>query len=115
MNGYKVNIEEETVDNTDYRRVIYTTNETQLVLMSIPKNDDIDKETHKTSTQFIRVEEGSGVAYINNKQYRIKAGDALVIPAGVLHYIKNTSKEPLKIYTLYSPPQHPKDLIERFH
>jgi mannose-6-phosphate isomerase-like protein (cupin superfamily) len=115
MEGFKINIEQETEKNNNYRKVVYTTEQTQLVLMSIPKGDDIDREIHKNVTQFIRVEKGSGVAYLNNKQYRLKEGDAIIIPAGVEHYIKNTSNKPLKLYSLYSPAQHKKGLVEVSH
>jgi len=113
--GYKINIEESTLKNINYRKVLYTTGQTQLVLMSIPEGDDINKEIHEKTTQFIRVEQGTGVAYLNGKQYRLRDGDAIIIPAGVEHYIKNSGSIPLKLYTLYSPAEHEFNLVERYH
>lgn len=113
--GYKTNIEKATVDNRMYRRILYTTEQTQLVVMSIPPGDDIDKEKHEITTQFIRVEQGNGVAYISDKMYRLKDGDCLIIPSNTWHYIKNTGEDDLKLYTLYSPPEHPKNLVQATH
>lgn len=113
--SFKINLENETLKNKSYRKVIFTDNNTQVVLMSIPPNDYIDREIHKNTTQFIRIEKGSCVAYIEEYQYRLKSGDAIVIPKGHEHYIKNTGKIPLKLYTIYSPPEHPKDLVQNFH
>lgn len=112
--GFKDNIERTTILNTAYRKTLYTTKQLQLVVMNIPIGGDINKEIHKNATQFIRVEEGNGVAYLNGKQYKLKDGDSIVIPSGTEHYIKNTSKNnSLKLYTVYSPPQHPDGLVER--
>lgn len=111
----KINLEKDTIKNLAYRKVIYTDNQTQLVLMSIKPGDDIDRETHQNITQFVRIEKGSCVAYLADKQYRLKAGDAIIIPAGTEHYIKNTSNKTLKLYSLYSPAEHPKGLVQTSH
>jgi len=112
---FKINIEKKTLKNRFYRKVIHTTEQSQLVLMSIPPGDDIDKEKHRNTTQFIRVESGNGIAYVNHKKYILKDGDCLVIPPNTVHYIKNNSNKSLKLYTLYSPPEHPIDFIEKNH
>lgn len=115
---FKVNIEQKTITNKNYRRVLYTSdhNQMQLVIMSIPPNEDIPQETHSETDQFIRVEKGKGFARIGlkKKQYFLKDGDAIVIPANTVHYIKNTSDtEPLKLYTIYSPGVHSNKLVQK--
>ena len=76
-------------------------------------DDDIPREVHPRTTQFIRVEKGCGIAEIGNKKVRLTDNVAIIIPAGTKHYIKNTGHSPLKLYTIYSPPEHPRNLIER--
>lgn len=114
MKGYKDNIEKVTIKNNFYRKVLFTTPQMQLVLMSIPAGSEIGMETHSTTTQFIRVERGSGVAYIGNEKFNLKDGDAVVIPPNTRHNIKATNND-LKLYTLYSPPEHAPNAIERRH
>jgi len=104
MKVYKDNIERSTIKNNYYRKVIFTTQQMQLVLMHIPTNVDIGAEVHHSTTQFIRVEEGTGVAIISNKRYNLKNGDAIIVPAGAKHNIISTNN--LKLYTIYSPPTH---------
>ena len=100
-------IEKDSVDNKNFRKVIFTSNNMQLVVMSIPPKGDIGIETHKDVDQFFRVEEGEGNSVINGKEYEIKSGTAIVVPAGKEHNIINTSSsEDLKLYTVYSPPNH---------
>jgi mannose-6-phosphate isomerase-like protein (cupin superfamily) len=106
MKGYVTNIENDTLENKDFRRVLYTAKNTQLVLMSLRAKEDIGEETH-TLDQFIRVEAGHGIANIDGVKHRISDGFAVVIPAGAKHNIINESDtEELKLYTLYSPPEH---------
>lgn len=101
------NIEKLTQENDDYRRVIYTTPHQQLVVMSIEPLDEIGLESHNGHDQFFRVEKGNGIAIIGNKVHMITDGTALVIPDGTEHNIINNSKtKKLKLYTIYSPPQH---------
>ena len=101
------NIEELTLQNSSYRKVLYTGKQQQFVIMSIPPSDDIHMETHPETDQFIRIEKGKGVAIINKKNYDLHDGIGLIIPAGAEHQIKNTSDtEDLKLYTIYSPPEH---------
>lgn len=113
MKGFKSAIEKETVDNSDFRRVLYTSKHSQLVLMSLLPNEEIGLETHNENDQFFRVEKGSGKCIIDGSEYTLADGDAIVVPVGAQHNIINTSAtEPLKLYTIYSPPHH-KDGIVR--
>jgi mannose-6-phosphate isomerase-like protein (cupin superfamily) len=105
MKGYVQNIEELTVKNTDFRRVLYTTKQSQLVLMALDPKGEIGAEAHK-SDQFFRVEEGSGDAVIDGVRTAIQAGFAIIIPGGAKHNIINTGTVPMKLYTIYSPPNH---------
>lgn len=108
---YKNNIERQTLQNNFYRKVLNTTPQQQLVLMTIPKDQDIGMEVHPKTTQFIRVEAGTGVAYIAGKRYNLKDGDAIVIPPNTKHNIRATSE--LRLYTIYSPPEHPRKTVQR--
>ena len=113
MNGFGIDIEKATLDNIYYRRVLYTTPQQQLVLMNIPVNDDIHLEIHPHTTQFIRFESGTGEVRINDIVLNVKDGSSVTIPPNSYHQVINTSsKESLKLYTIYSPPEHPKDLIQ---
>lgn len=108
-----VNIEKETLKNKNYRKVIHTDKFQQTVIMSIGVGGDIPKESHHGS-QFFRIESGTGYVEFGGKKYRIKDGSAFTIPPDIVHYIKNTNKEkPLKLYTIYSPPQHAAKLVQR--
>ena len=102
---YSSDIERKTLDNNNYRQVEYTTPFMQLVLMSIPTGQDIGMETHPKTTQFVRVEDGEGVALMDNKEYHLKDNTAIVIPPNTPHNIIS-KKGPLKLYSLYSPPEH---------
>ncbi|MFH0806368.1 MAG: cupin domain-containing protein [Candidatus Brennerbacteria bacterium] len=105
MNGYLADIEKLTKENTDFRRVLYTAPGSQLVLMCIKPGEDIGEETH-TLDQFIRVEAGEGKAYLNGTEHVIADGTAIVVPAGALHNVVNAGAVDLKLYTIYSPPEH---------
>ena len=106
MKGYVINIEKASIDNDNFRKVLYTAPHSQLVLMSLLPGEDIGEETH-TLDQFFRVEKGIGKSVLNGVEYPIEDGSAIVIPAGVKHNIINTStEEPMKLYTIYSPPNH---------
>ncbi len=108
MAGYVTDIEKDTIANEDFRRVVFTGPNTQLVLMTLRPGEDIGLETHDGHDQFIRVEAGRGYVQLNGKRSDIEDGSAVVIPAGVEHNVVNTSgDEPLRLYTLYSPPEHP--------
>ncbi len=111
MNGYVVNIEERAIANTYFREVLYTDERVQLVVMSLLPNEDIGEEVHKLD-QFIRIEKGEGIAVLDGVNHPISDGSAVVVPKGVLHNIINTSTtEPLKLYTLYAPPDHKDGLV----
>lgn len=110
--GYIVHLEEATLKNTDYRRVLYTAEGTQLVLMSIPSGVEIGEETHHLD-QFIRIDQGEATVILNGEKYTLADGDAVVIPRGMAHNIINTGKEDLKLYSLYSPPEHKDGTIHR--
>ena len=104
--GFIENIEDRTADNRDFRRVIYTAQHLQLVLMSLAAGEEIGEEIHAESDQFFRIEAGTGEVWMNGIATTIKDGCALVIPAGVRHNIRNTGRTPLQVYTLYAPPHH---------
>lgn len=109
-------LEQESLKNTDYRRVITTTPQLQLVLMSVPIGDYIKLEMHTHTTQFIRVEAGQGIAIVYPEQtLRLYPGSSLIIPAGTWHMITNTGVEALKLYTIYTPPEHPDGLVQATH
>ena len=113
MKGFLTNIAEDTRSNEDYRRVVFTGEHTQLVLMTLPPGVDIGRETHKGHDQFIRVEAGTGEVLMDGRVQPIGEGSAFVIPSGVEHNVTNTSaEEPLRLYTLYSPPEHPENTVQ---
>lgn len=112
MKIYKDNIERVTGENINYRKVLFTTRQMQLVVMSIDPDQEIGMEIHQNTTQFVKVESGKGTAIVSGKNYRLKEGDALVIPAKAKHNIKASKDEQLKIYVIYAPAEHPKNTIE---
>lgn len=105
MKGYVQDIESIATGNNDFRRVLYTAQNCQLVVMSLKPQEDIGAEVHKLD-QFFRVEAGRGEAELDGVRTAIQAGHAVVVPAGARHNIINTGSEPLKLYTLYAPPNH---------
>jgi mannose-6-phosphate isomerase-like protein (cupin superfamily) len=105
MKGFIKNIEDLAVRNSDFRQVLYTAKNCQLVLMALKPKEDIGAEVHKLD-QFFRVEEGSGEAVLDGVTTAINAGFAVLVPAGTKHNIINTGSIPMKLYTLYSPPNH---------
>jgi len=105
MKGYVQDLEALAVKNEDFRRVLYTARFSQLVLMALKPKEDIGEEVH-TLDQFFRVEEGTGEAVLEGVRTAIRPGFAVVVPAGTLHNILNTGAGPLKLYTVYSPPNH---------
>lgn len=105
MRGYVVNIEKLTLDNDDFRRVLYTAKNSQLVLMSLQPGEEIGEEVHQLD-QFFRIESGEGKATLDDIGHSIKDGSAILVPAGTAHNIINTGSEPMKLYTVYSPPNH---------
>jgi mannose-6-phosphate isomerase-like protein (cupin superfamily) len=111
MTGFVVELEKATLDNENFRSVLYTAKHSQLVVMTIQPGDDIGLETHAGHDQFIRVEAGSAKAMLNGEEHELIDGSAVVIPAGTEHNIINTGSDKLKLYTLYTPPEHPDGTI----
>jgi mannose-6-phosphate isomerase-like protein (cupin superfamily) len=105
MKGFVQDIEALAVKNREFRQVLYTAKNCQLVVMSLKPNEEIGAEVHQLD-QFFRVEEGSGEAVLDGARTAIKAGFAVLVPAGANHNIVNTGNVPLKLYTLYAPPNH---------
>ena len=113
MKGFCSNIEKDTLENKNFRQVLYTGKHSQLVLMSLKPNEEIGMEVHKDNDQFFRFEKGQGKCLIDGNEYELSNGVVIVVPAGAEHNIINTSAtEELKLYTIYSPPHH-KDGIVR--
>lgn len=111
--GYKVPIEALTLENTNFRKVLYTGAHMQLVLMSLLPMEDIGMEIHKENDQFFRFESGMGKVIIDGHEYAVGDGDVVIVPAGSEHNVMNESElEPLRFYTIYSPSHH-KDGIVR--
>lgn len=113
MKGYITNIEKETNENDDFRRVLYTTKRSQLVLMSLKPGEEIGAEVHEDHDQFFRVDSGSGKTVIDGVETEISDGFAVVVPAGANHNIVNTGDTDLKLYTIYSPPNHKDGTIHK--
>ncbi len=106
MKGYIEDIEQRTVKNADFRRVLYTGKNLQLVLMSLLPGEEIGEEVHEDRDQFFRVEQGKGEVSIDGKRTPIEEEFAIIVPAGARHNVKNTGSETLKVYTIYGPPEH---------
>jgi mannose-6-phosphate isomerase-like protein (cupin superfamily) len=107
MKGFHTNIERDTLENSDFRRVLYTAKHLQLVLMSLQPQEEIGSETHPENDQFLRFEGGRGAVFIDGNRYEVADGAAVIVPAGSRHNVVNLSEtEGLKIYTIYSPPHH---------
>lgn len=106
MKGFIDNIEDEAEKNRDFRRVLYTGPHIQLVLMALQPGEDIGEEVHEDRDQFFRVEKGKGEVWIDGTKTKIESDMAIVVPAGARHNVKNTGEKPLKMYTLYAPPEH---------
>jgi mannose-6-phosphate isomerase-like protein (cupin superfamily) len=114
MAGYLTNIEKRALDNTCFRDVLFTGPHAQLVVMALRPGEEIGMETHADVDQFIRVEAGRGTAILDGKEHALEDGSAVVIPAGTKHNILNASRtEALKLYTIYSPPEHPDGTVHK--
>lgn len=112
MVGYLANIEEETLKNTAFRKVLFTGKYCQLVVMCLKPGEEIGIEVHNTVDQFFRIEAGVGKVVMNGEEQSFKNADAFIVPAGTQHNVLNTSQtEELKLYTIYSPPNHPEGTI----
>lgn len=114
MKGYNGQIEKLTLENSNFRQVLFTGKKTQLVLMSLKPGEEIGEEVHDKVDQFFRFEAGEGKVIIDEQEYEVKDGDAVIVPAGSKHNIVNvSSSEDLKLYTLYSPPNHPDGTVHK--
>lgn len=114
MTGFIADIEKETLENENFRKVLYTAPNSQLVVMSLNPGEEIGEEVHEEHDQFIRIEKGDGKAVLGGEESEIKDDWAVVVPAGVRHNVINTSSgEKMKLYTIYSPPEHPDGTIHK--
>ncbi|MDQ2823625.1 MAG: cupin domain-containing protein [Pseudomonadota bacterium] len=112
MSGFSINLEDKVLQNPNFRQVLYTTPRSQLVIMTLQPGEDIGQEKHEDHDQFIRVEAGFGEAILDGELHMLEDGVGLVIPAGAEHNIINTSpSEQMRLYTLYTPPEHPDGII----
>ena len=113
MKGFNANIERDTLENNNFRKVLYTAKHSQLVLMSLKPNEEIGMEVHEENDQFFRFEKGQGKCIIDGNEYVLSDGSVIVVPSGAKHNIINTSPtDDLKLYTIYSPAHH-KDGVVR--
>ena len=112
MKGFVDNIEELTTGNKEFRRVVYTGQYIQLVLMSLKKGEEIGEEVHLDRDQFFRIEKGKGVIVIDGERHKVRSDDAVVVPAGARHNVINTGEKSLKLYTLYGPPEHADGIVQ---
>lgn len=113
MKGFVDDIETLTEDNDDFRRVLYTGHNLQLVLMAIQPGDEIGEEVHDDRDQFFRIETGEGEIWIDGVCHKVKADDGIIIPQGARHNVINTGAGPLRLYTIYGPPEHVDGTIHR--
>jgi len=114
MAGFKSEIEKDTLENTFFRKVLYTAPHSQLVLMCLKPMEEIGMEVHPENDQFFRFEQGQGKVIIDGQEFLVKNGDAIIVPAGSQHNVVNTSGgDGLKLYTIYSPAHHPDGTIHK--
>lgn len=106
MKGFVANIEGLTLDNSDFRRVLYTGHNLQLVLMTLQPGEEIGEEVHEDRDQFFRFEQGEGQVWIDGVAHQVLADDAVIVPQGARHNVVCTGDEPLRLYTIYGPPEH---------
>jgi len=110
--GLVINIEERTIGGTNYREVLYTTEHSQLVIMSLKPGEEIGSEVHDNNDQFIRFEAGTGKVVLAGREINVSDGFAIVVPAGVEHNVINTGDDDMKLYAIYSPSEHPPGTVE---
>ena len=106
MNGYHGDIEKQTLGNSEFRRVLYTGENLQLVLMTLQPGEEIGSEVHEDRDQFFRFEQGEGKVHIDANVYDVSDGSGVIVPAGARHNVRNSGNGPLKLYTIYGPPEH---------
>jgi len=112
MKGYCDDIEQATTANADFRRVLYTGKHLQLVVMTLQPGDEIGSEVHQDRDQFFRFEEGEGVVLIDGTENPVVDGTGVIVPAGAQHNVVNRGSKPLKLYTLYGPPEHKDGIVQ---
>ena len=110
--GYCDNIEKATVENEDFRKVLYTGEHLQLVLMTLQPGDEIGEEVHPDRDQFFRIEEGEGAIDIDGHENRVEDDFAVIVPAGARHNVRNVGSQPLRLYTIYGPPEHKDQVVQ---
>jgi mannose-6-phosphate isomerase-like protein (cupin superfamily) len=113
VKGFVEDIEKLTEENADFRRVLYTGHNLQLVLMAIPPGEEIGEEVHGDRDQFFRIEAGAGEVWIDDVCHAVKSDDGIIVPQGAKHNVKATGMEPLKLYTIYGPPEHVDGTVHR--
>jgi mannose-6-phosphate isomerase-like protein (cupin superfamily) len=113
MKGFVGDIEELTVKNEDFRRVLYTGHNLQLVLMTLQPGEEIGEEVHEDRDQFFRIEEGEGEVWIDGVCNKVKDDDAVIVPQGARHNVVNRSSAPLRVYTIYGPPEHVDGVVHK--
>jgi mannose-6-phosphate isomerase-like protein (cupin superfamily) len=113
MKGYVDDIQARTLENEDFRRVLYTGKNLQLVLMTIPPGEEIGEEVHEDRDQFFRIEEGSGEVLIDGQTHKVEDDHGIIVPAGARHNVRNNGDVPLKLYTLYGPPEHKDGVVHK--
>jgi mannose-6-phosphate isomerase-like protein (cupin superfamily) len=113
MKGYCDNIEKVTLANENFRRVLYTAKHLQLVVMTLPPGCDIGEEVHEDRDQFFRIEEGKGEIRIDGVANPVEDDFVVIVPAGARHNVINTSDAPLKLYTIYGPPEHKDQVVHK--
>lgn len=113
MTGYIGDIEKATSLNSYFRQVLFTAKHSQLVVMCLQAGEEIGVETHDAVDQFLRIESGSGKSILNGEESEVSAGYAVVVPAGTTHNIINTGQTQLKLYSVYSPPNHPEGTVHK--
>ncbi len=112
MKGYVTNIEKLSLENTNFRKVLYTDKNSQLVLMSLLAGEEIGEEVHDVD-QFLRVEKGSGKAILNDIPHNLADGSVIIVPAGTKHNVINMGNSEMKLYTLYMPPHHRDGVVHK--
>jgi mannose-6-phosphate isomerase-like protein (cupin superfamily) len=112
VKGFHDDIEKLTIGNRDFRRVLYTGGHLQLVLMTLQPGEEIGSEVHADRDQFFRFEEGAGKVDIDDNSYDVEDGSGVIVPAGARHNVRNTGSGPLRLYTLYGPPEHKDQIVQ---
>lgn len=110
--GYVANIETETLTSSNFRKVLFTGNNLQLVAMSLKPGEEIGMEVHDTHDQFFRIEQGRVKVIVNTEEHILEPDDVLIVPAGARHNVINVSDQDVRLYTIYAPPEHPDGTVQ---